>query len=218
MVILAIVIAATAGGGSKTAPPTSTKPNPTATAPSFAVQTFKDDRGITVNVPAGWKKSSTSSYTDFTDPQSSSRRLRINVEPSGTDTPTKFLTVAERGLKNPQRCTAPYDRVALTTITMDGRPAADLEYTCGSGTGKRHGIWAATTESGNAYHFYLTVPDSEFDAEQADLRRDGAHVPAHDSLGLTHRRSGRPSAIGRVHGAFGRRVVLSTVDADPDRR
>jgi len=163
LLIVVIAIAVSSSGGSAKQPAAAgTKPTPTSTGPLIAVTSFHDKRGIDINVPRGWHKASTSNYTDFTDPTDSSRKIRINVESSSNDTPAQFLGVAERGLKNPSRCTSPYQRVSLTSITLNGHPGGVLEYTCGSGTGKRHGIWAATTLNGKAYHFYLTVPDSEF--------------------------------------------------------
>jgi hypothetical protein len=163
-ILVVIIVIAMTSGGSSTGQPAAASPTTNASAaPPVDTQTFHNSKGITVEVPAGWKKASASSYTDFTDPQNSSRKIRINVEADGNDTPTQFLGVAERNLKNPSYCTSPYHRIALSNITLGDRAAAELEYTCGSGTGKRHGIWAATTTGGHAYHFYLTVPDSEFD-------------------------------------------------------
>jgi hypothetical protein len=162
LLIAVIVVVASGGSG----PGTGTHGSPSATKtpsqPLIAIQTFHDKRGLTIDVPAGWHKASATSYTDFTDPNDPGRRLRINVERSGSDTPEQFLQVAERGLRNPKRCTSPYQQVSLVSTTLGGRPGAIMEYTCGSGTGKRHGIWGAMTLNGHAYHFYLTVPDSEF--------------------------------------------------------
>ncbi len=163
--IVAVVVSTSGGGGQ----PVAVGPTLTASpsSPSFDVVSFHDKRGITIDVPAGWKKSSTTNYTDFTDPTDSSRRVRINVESSGKATAIGFLTIAEHNLKDPIRCTAPYQRIQLKPLTLDGHDGAVLEYTCGTGTGKRHGIWAATTVGGHAYHFYLTVPDSEYDSSLA---------------------------------------------------
>jgi hypothetical protein len=52
--------------------------------------------------------------------------------------------------------------VALRDVQLDGRPAAELEYTCGQGDKMRHGIWRAVVVDGRSYHFFLTVPDSRF--------------------------------------------------------
>jgi hypothetical protein len=53
-----------------------------------------------------------------------------------------------------------------TTVTLGGKPAAELEYECGSGDTMRHGIWIATVVDKKAYEFFLTVPDNEFDASK----------------------------------------------------
>ena len=114
-----------------------------------------------VNVPKEWTKSATSSYVDFVE-AGGARKIRINVETT-TLTAQKFLNNAETGLKKPSICPTPYARVALIDSELAKQPAAQLEYTCGSGDTKRHGIWQAVVVDGKAYHFYLTVPDSRFD-------------------------------------------------------
>src|SRR5262249_37891910 len=79
---------------------------------------------------------------------------------------TRFLIAAENGLKkNQDSCPPPYSRVALRdTVTLDGQPAAELEYTCGSGERARHGLWRAAVISKKAYGFFLTVEADQFDA------------------------------------------------------
>ncbi|HEY2791948.1 MAG TPA: serine/threonine-protein kinase [Micromonosporaceae bacterium] len=167
IVIVLIVVFALSGGGSTTPKPAAGGVTPTkASTPSFAVKSFHDRRGITVNVPASWHKAATSNYTDFTDPSAAGRKIRVNVEHSGNDTPDQYLQVAEHGLENPKECTSPYSRVSLTDVSLDGHSGAVLEYTCGSGASERHGAWAATTINGHAYEFYLTVPDSAFAASK----------------------------------------------------
>ncbi len=58
------------------------------------------DKGnrFTLNVPGSWKQAPTGSYVDFTDPDDSSRRLRVNVERAG-DSAEDFLVNAENQLK-----------------------------------------------------------------------------------------------------------------------
>jgi hypothetical protein len=161
-IVAILVVAFSGGGNSGTTPKAGGKPSASASAPKpdFEVQTFKDDRGMTVSVPADWKKQSSSTYTNYSDPKDSQQRMRLNVESAGNASAKQFLTGAERNLKN-KLCDS-YTRVALTDITLDGKPAAQLEYTCDAGDGLRHGIWAAVTQSGKAYHFYLTVPDADY--------------------------------------------------------
>ncbi len=159
VIILAIVLIGSGGGDSGTKKPTVAAP--TGHAPAFPVQPFHDSRGITLDVPSGWKQQKVSSYINFTDPANADRRIRINVETSGKNTAKQFLDIAEHGLKTRGSC-PDYQRVAVADITLDGRSAAQLEYTCGSGDTMRHGEWAVTTQSGHAYHFYLTVPEADF--------------------------------------------------------
>jgi hypothetical protein len=155
-----------AGGPGGTGSPGAGKPstNPSAAGPTFAVQSFHDARGITLNVPASWRMEKTANYTNFVDPTDKDRRLRVNVEASGTMTADDFLKVAERRLKKTAAACPDYQHVSAADITLDGHPGAQLEYTCGSGATLRHGIWAVSTENGHAYEFYLSVPDVDFQA------------------------------------------------------
>ena len=150
------------GGSQSNANPPGASSTPTATAqtPLIPVQEYVD-KGFAVNVPKDWTKSATSSYVDFVE-AGGARKIRINVEAT-TSTAQKFLTTAETGLKRPNICPSPYTRVALIDSELAKQPAAQLEYTCGTGDAKRHGIWQAVVVDGKAYHFYLTVPDSRFD-------------------------------------------------------
>jgi hypothetical protein len=162
VVLVMVGVAVWAGAFSGSKAPTTT---PTASAapsntPLIPVQEYTDKRGLTIDVPEGWTKSATSTYVDFLDP-AGGRKIRINVESAGS-TAQKFFQNAESGLRRPSICPQPYKRVALTDATLGGLPGAELEYTCGSGDGERHGIWGAVVKDGKAYHFYLTVPDSQF--------------------------------------------------------
>ncbi|HEX6872676.1 MAG TPA: hypothetical protein VF163_16385, partial [Micromonosporaceae bacterium] len=149
------------GGDADAGPAASASAGPSVSeAPLIAVQEYQDSRGIAVNVPKGWKKSTGGSYVDFTDPDGG-RKVRINVENTSV-TAKKFLQQAETGLRNPSRCPSPYAQMALREVTLAGQPAAELEYTCGTGDSMRHGIWRAVVVDGKAYHFYLTVPDPAY--------------------------------------------------------
>jgi len=130
-----------------------------AATPLIEAQEYRD-RGIAVNVPASWERGGSGSYVDYTDP-AGGRWVRINIEPT-TSSATQFLQNAESGLRNPSRCPAPYQQVALHEAKLAGQNGAELEYTCGDGDGKRHGIWRALVVDGTVFHFYLTVPDSRF--------------------------------------------------------
>ena len=76
--------------------------------------------------------------------------------------PRRFMEIAESGLRRAGTCAEPYTRVALRRTNQGRRDAADLEYTCGAGDGMRHGLWRAVTADGQAYSFYLTVPEARF--------------------------------------------------------
>jgi eukaryotic-like serine/threonine-protein kinase len=128
-------------------------------SPLIDAQEYRD-RGIAVNVPKAWARSGAGSYVDYTDP-ASARWIRINIEQTGA-TAMQFLKNAETGLQNPSRCPAPFTEVGLRETSLGGQPGAELEYTCGAADTKRHGIWRAVVVNGNAYHFYLTVPDARF--------------------------------------------------------
>jgi eukaryotic-like serine/threonine-protein kinase len=140
-------------------------PSPTAHAtgaPTFKTEAFHDPRGITVDVPTTWTKDTTSSYTDFFDPDDHNSKLRVNVEGSGTSA-RSYLEVSEQRLqKNLSPCAAPYTRVDLKDLTLDGKPAAQLEYTCGSGDQKRHAIFGAIVVNKKSYYFFLSVPEARF--------------------------------------------------------
>jgi hypothetical protein len=88
--------------------------------------------------------------------------VRILVEDSKA-TPEKFLSVAENGLQTrSSSCPKPYARVGLQQQSIAGRDGAVLEYTCGSGSEARHGMWGAVIEGGKAYSFYLTTTEATF--------------------------------------------------------
>jgi hypothetical protein len=162
MVVLGVVVIVNIGGSGTRAPAGATpvlKGAPGA-AP-FPIQKFAD-RGVAVNVPKGWKKASGVLYIDFTDPNDGGRRVRIITEDS-TAEPSRFMEIAEDGLQQRAKvCARPYERVDLRRVTLAKQPAAELEYTCGTGDAKRHGIWRAVVNDGRAYSFYLTARESRF--------------------------------------------------------
>ena len=166
-VAVVVLLAALGAGGAFSGggtPVTRATTRPSPPPPPFPVQVVSDDRGFSLDVPADWTKAgSAKSYYDFTDPQDSGRRLRVNVEAAGS-TPKAFMQVVANILsKDGRKCPTPYATVALhTDVTLARRPAAELEYTCGSGSDMRHGIWRATVVGGKAYEFFLSVEDSRF--------------------------------------------------------
>lgn len=161
VLVLGIVGLAGGFGGGSSSPATHPAANASPTGPAFAVTAYQDPRKFSLNVPSGWTKSG-STYFDFTDPKDSDRKLRVNVERAGSSN-SAYMASVERALKDPKRCPAPYKQVSLTTdVQLDGHPAAELEYTCGTGADARHGIWRATVIDKQAYEFYLSVEDSRF--------------------------------------------------------
>ncbi|GAA3769973.1 hypothetical protein GCM10022225_66020 [Plantactinospora mayteni] len=163
-VLLIGIVAFSLGGGEDPADTPAPQAGPTSQAPvqaAFATQSHSA-KGVAVNVPKGWKKSGAGVYTEYTDPEDAGRRIRILVE-SGKN-PMGFIKVAEGNLKKgSSTCKKPYTQVALQEVEVAGKPAAELEYTCGEGSGKRHGVWRAVTEDGKAYSFFLTTPDERFE-------------------------------------------------------
>jgi hypothetical protein len=166
--VLGIVALSDGFGGSapeaSAAPPTA---SPSTTGPGFEVTTYSDARKFSLNVPAGWTKAG-NSYVDFTDPQDSGRRMRVNVESAGGSNGDFMAAVARTQANDSNRCATPFNQIAVRdNVMLAGHPAAELEYTCGSGADLRHIIWRATVVNKQAYEFYLSVPDSEFAASKA---------------------------------------------------
>ena len=162
-ILLVVGVAAWSGafGGNDGNPPppqTGASSSPSA-GPLIEVQEFRE-RGIAVNVPIGWARGGANSYVDYADPDSL-RWVRINIEPTSTDA-MQFLRNAESGLRDPSRCPAPFAEVVLQEVPLGGLGGAELEYTCGDGEAKRHGIWRAVVRDGTVYHFYLTAPEALF--------------------------------------------------------
>ncbi|GAA4694865.1 hypothetical protein Prum_049180 [Phytohabitans rumicis] len=131
-------------------------------AAAFDTQTHSA-RGVSVNVPAGWKKGTGGLFIDYTDPEDSGRRVRILIENSKAE-PSRYMENAGARLKSNagKNCARPYTQIGLNEVDVAGKPASELEYTCGSGDSMRHGVWRAIVLEGKAYSFYLTTPESRF--------------------------------------------------------
>jgi hypothetical protein len=132
--------------------------------PAIEVQRYAD-RGLSVNVPKGWKPSGAGVYVDYTDPADAQRKVRILVEKaSASAQPVKFLNAAgDRLDRTPRSCEAPYREIGLREVEQAGLPSAELEYTCGEGDEMSHGLWRAVITDGRAYSFRLTTPEARFD-------------------------------------------------------
>jgi hypothetical protein len=164
VLVLGAALAMNLGGGADPSanggPGTSGSESPS--PPPFPVQTFTD-RGVSVNVPADWKKASATLYVEFIDPKAGTRRARLLFEQSHAD-PTRFMEIAENRLKH--NCTQPYARIDLRPAELARTPAAELEYTCGTGDKMRHAVWRAIVVDGRAYSFYLSTQADEFEASR----------------------------------------------------
>ncbi|AVT30200.1 protein kinase [Plantactinospora sp. BC1] len=165
-VLLVSIVALSIGGDdpADTPPP---QAGPTSQAPvpaSFATQPH-DERGVSLNVPKDWKKAAPKKavYIDYTDPDGSGRRVRVLVEDFKGDSSRRWAEIAANGLKSSKSCAKPYRQVGLTDEELSGKPAAQLEYTCGDGDEQRHGIWRGLVQGGKVYSFYLTTPDARFE-------------------------------------------------------
>jgi len=163
VLLIGVVIAAV--GGDDPIPAASITTPHAAAKPDFPVRKYAE-HGVTVNIPAGWERASAGNWVDFLDPKQDGRKVRILVEPASSK-PMRFMEIAENGLRKARTCADPYEQVALRPVTLAGEPAAELEYTCGSGATKRHGVWRAVTSGGHAYSFYLTAQDGQFDASRS---------------------------------------------------
>ena len=157
-ILLAIVIAAWMGAfGGDPVPPGS---------PNTAIQTQEyRDRGIALNVPAGWERTDADPSVDYRDPNST-RWVRITVEPTDT-TAMVLLQGAQVRLQDPAVCPAPFIPVRLVEASLAGLVGAELEYLCGEGDAQRHGIWRAVVRDGTAYHLFLTTDQTDFAASRA---------------------------------------------------
>jgi hypothetical protein len=145
-------------------PQAGVQPTEDVPAPTFPTQTYAD-RGLSVNVPEGWRKNGGGGvWIDYVDPEDSNRKVRILVENSRADS-AKFLQAAANRLKQNTSgsCARPYEQVALEEATAGAETGSRLEYTCGEGDAKRHGVWQAVVQGGKAYSFFLTTPDARFE-------------------------------------------------------
>ncbi|MBE1486974.1 protein kinase domain-containing protein [Plantactinospora soyae] len=168
-VLLISVVALSLGGGDdpegSTTPPPQAGTSPGAAVPATFATKPHAERGVAINVPKDWKKATPKRavYIDYTDPDGSGRRVRVLVEDFKGDESRRWAEIAENGLKSSKTCAKPYQQLGLTDEELGGKPAAQLEYTCGPDGEQRHGIWRGTVQGGKVYSFYLTTPSERFD-------------------------------------------------------
>jgi eukaryotic-like serine/threonine-protein kinase len=161
VVILLVVAFALAGvGGDQNTPATTQAQQPVKA--SFDTQDYEGNKAVSVKVPKGWKRTAAGDWVDYVDPDDGQRKVRVLVE-KGSITPRRFAeTTAPAGLRKSANCPKPFKTIAVTDVQVAGHEGAQLEYTCGAGDGKRHGVWRETTVDGKMYSFYLTSTDATF--------------------------------------------------------
>ncbi|MEV4541574.1 serine/threonine-protein kinase [Micromonospora echinaurantiaca] len=163
VVLLIGAVALFSGGDDPAPPPPQAQPTTAAPAGPGVEMQEHSARGVRVMVPKGWEKATGGSYTDYVDPEDDGRKVRVITE-KFTSNSMRWAEVAENGLKTRSKsCVEPYAQVSLTETTLAGKPAAELEYTCGEGDTMRHGVWRGVVTDGKAYSFYLTSTDSNFE-------------------------------------------------------
>jgi serine/threonine protein kinase len=166
-VLLAVVLIITLTGGGGGTPTVAGPAGATSVRASFQTQDYRGDRAVAVKVPKDWKRIAAGNWVDYVDPDDAQRKVRVLVE-SGTITPRRFAeNTAQSTLRSSKNCPKPFRAVAVTDVQVAGHPGAQLEYTCGSGSSMRHGIWRETTVNGRMYSFYLTSTDARFAESKA---------------------------------------------------
>ncbi|GIF06412.1 serine/threonine-protein kinase [Actinoplanes siamensis] len=166
LLAIILIFSLTGGDDGATPPASVAQPQDNAAAAAAGVQTqdYSGNKAISVKVPAGWKRTAGGTYVDYIDPDDKLRKVRVLAEP-GKATPQRFVTeIAPNGLKKSANCPSPFKSLSTNSdVQVAGRPAAELEYTCGTGDAMRHGIWRMTQVDGTMYSFFLTTPAAEFD-------------------------------------------------------
>ncbi|BBH64775.1 hypothetical protein ACTI_14600 [Actinoplanes sp. OR16] len=164
-VVLVLILVFSLGGGEDPAQQPQAQPVASAAPPAdtpFETQPFKGGAPISVQVPAGWTRSTGGTYVDYVNPDNTSVKVRILVE-KGSIAPTRFVNETAPGtLKKSKNCPKPYAQGETVEVEVSGNPGAQFEYTCGDGEARRHGIWRMTTVGNRMYSFYLTTPEANF--------------------------------------------------------
>jgi eukaryotic-like serine/threonine-protein kinase len=164
-VVLLIVVVSLTDGDDRTPPPQAQETAAQQRA-NVATQDYQGNDRVSVKVPAGWKRSASGNYVDYTDPQEKGRKVRVLVEP-GSISPRRFVSETAPGtLRRSKNCPSPFKQLSSDDVQVSGHEGAQFEYTCGDGDGMRHGIWRMTTAGGKMYSFYLTTADADFAADK----------------------------------------------------
>jgi hypothetical protein len=137
---------------------------PAESAPNPSLKSITH-RGVTLDVPVGWKVSKGSTYIDYRDPKDSDRWLRINV--TDEKDATKALQSADRRFAK-ETCKTAYTKVGLTEAKLGGVDGAQLEFLCTpQGKEPRHAIWRIAVINGKARHVYLSTWETSFAQDKA---------------------------------------------------
>ncbi len=161
--VLLLVVVISLSGDDKVPPPIVTS-LPTGSAQAAPPVDMQEEsaKGVTLQVPKGWKKATGQSFVDYVDPDDEGRKVRIIAE-RWRGTPARWAESAQNFLRTKSTtCAKPYEEIALIEQDLAGKPGIQFEYTCGDGDRKRHGIWRAVLSDGKMYSFYLSSTDAKF--------------------------------------------------------
>ncbi|MGC4893274.1 serine/threonine-protein kinase [Micromonospora sp. DT31] len=164
VVLLISVIALTGGGDDAPPPIVGTLPSNSAAAPPVEMQE-QSVKGVTIQVPKGWQRQTGGLFVDYVDPEDEGRKVRVVAEEWG-GTSISWAEFASGNLKKnstkSKTCPAPYTEVSVSEQPLAGETAGQVEYTCGTGSAMRHGIWRGLVKDGKVYSFYLSSTDARF--------------------------------------------------------
>ena len=139
-----------------TTPPETTPATPADGAPA-GYQTYTDETGFSVAVPAGWTaQRSSDTAVDLTDP-SGSRFLRIDqTDEPGEDAKKRWQEVE----KDFQDEVENYQRISIESVDYRGWEAADWEFTFGSNTHVLNRGFVPNENKG--YALYMSSPEEQW--------------------------------------------------------
>ncbi|MBB2946026.1 serine/threonine protein kinase [Actinoplanes lutulentus] len=168
-VVLVLILVFSLGGGDDPAGQDA-QAQPAASAavelPPVQTQDFQGNASISVQVPAGWTRTSGQTYVDYVNPDNKAVKVRVLLE-KGSISPNRFVNETAPGtLKKSKNCPKPYTQGETIEVEVAGNAGAQFEYTCGEGDAMRHGIWRMTTIGNKMYSFYLTTPEVDFAASK----------------------------------------------------
>jgi hypothetical protein len=168
VLLVGVLVGSLGGDDPEPSPSVQAGKSPDVVPASFPTQTH-NERGVSISVPKGWKRAAPKKavYVDYTDPNDSGRRVRVLVEDFKGTSSRRWAEIAANGLRSSKSCAKPFQQLGLTDEELAGKPAAQLEYTCGPDGSQRHGIWRGVVTDGKVYSFYLTTPAERFEESKA---------------------------------------------------